>query len=94
VLTLSSTTRVDERDGKRPDGMTLVPWFRGRTPVLNFTCPDTLAPSHPLKTMFQAGAGRGPQLVQIPGYNLYTPLYTGSCGDDGSMVGPGCNGFY
>jgi len=33
-------------DGKRPDGATLDPWSRGRTLVWDFTCPDTLAPSH------------------------------------------------
>ena len=34
------------RDGKRPDGATLVPWREGRVLVWYATCPDTLAPSH------------------------------------------------
>ena len=33
-------------DGKRPDGLTMVPWVQGRSLIWDFTCPDTLAPSH------------------------------------------------
>lgn len=33
-------------DGKRPDGLSLTPWSNGRCLVWDFTCPDTLAPSH------------------------------------------------
>lgn len=33
-------------DGKRPDGLTLVPWFRGQHLVWDATCWDTLADSH------------------------------------------------
>ena len=33
-------------DGKRPDGMTIFPWKKGRCLVWDFTCSDTLAPSH------------------------------------------------
>ena len=43
-------------DGKRPDGATLVPWSHGRHLLLDFTCPDTLAPSHLSRTSFLAGA--------------------------------------
>ena len=32
-------------DGKRPDGMTLVPWKVGRCLTWDVTCPDTLAAS-------------------------------------------------
>ena len=35
-------------DGKRPDGMTLVPWRVGRCLTWDVTCPDTLATSHRL----------------------------------------------
>jgi hypothetical protein len=34
------------QDDKRPDGLTLVPWSSGRCLTWDFTCPDTLAPSH------------------------------------------------
>ncbi|RVE44183.1 hypothetical protein evm_011177 [Chilo suppressalis] len=43
-------------DGKRPDGMTLVPWKLGRALVWDATCVDTLAPSHIPGTSMQAGA--------------------------------------
>jgi hypothetical protein len=33
-------------DGKRPDGITIIPWKEGRCMVWDFTCPDTLAKSH------------------------------------------------
>ncbi|XP_041980282.1 uncharacterized protein LOC121733945 [Aricia agestis] len=43
-------------DGKRPDGMTLVPWSRGRPLVWDATCVDTLAASHVTATTREAGA--------------------------------------
>ena len=37
---------LSRSDGKRPDGVTIVPWECGRCAVWDFTCPDTLAPSY------------------------------------------------
>jgi hypothetical protein len=42
-------------DGKRPDGMTLVPWKMGRPLIWDATCVDTLAPSHLGTTSLRAG---------------------------------------
>src|SRR6266536_310645 len=44
------------QDNKRPDGMTLIPWKRGRSLIWDFTCPDSFAPSHMDKTSLEAGA--------------------------------------
>jgi len=33
-------------DGKRPDGLTVLPWANGHCLVWDFTCPNTLATSH------------------------------------------------
>jgi hypothetical protein len=43
-------------DGKRPDGATLIPWTRGRCLLWDFTCPDTLAPSHLNHSVMAAGS--------------------------------------
>ncbi|KAI8439266.1 hypothetical protein MSG28_013103 [Choristoneura fumiferana] len=39
---------IARADGKRPDGMSLIPWKLGRVLVWGATCVDTLAPSHML----------------------------------------------
>ena len=38
-----SLTQYDDR---RPDGLSLTPWSGGKCLAWDFTCPDTLAPSH------------------------------------------------
>ena len=39
-------TSLARSDGKRPDGMSMMPWKQGRCLVWDVTCPDTLASSH------------------------------------------------
>jgi Reverse transcriptase (RNA-dependent DNA polymerase) len=41
--------------GKRPDGVTSIPWQNGRCLSWDATCPDTYAPSHLLATSVAAG---------------------------------------
>jgi len=54
-------------DGKCPDGVMLVPWSHGRCLLWDFLCPDTLAPSHLLKTCIAAGA-----VAPLAGYHKKT----------------------
>jgi len=42
--------------GKRPDGVTQVPWSRGRCLAWDVTCPDTFAVSHVLASSTRAGS--------------------------------------
>lgn len=42
-------------DGKRPDGMSLIPWHSGKSLVWDATCPDTVAPSHLNSSSVEAG---------------------------------------
>ena len=48
--------RLLRGDGKRPDGASLDPWSGGRYLVWDFTCPDTLAPSHLRQSCREAGS--------------------------------------
>jgi hypothetical protein len=48
--------RLLRDDLKRPDGATLDPWNRGKYLVWDFTCPDTLAPSHLNRSSAAAGS--------------------------------------
>ena len=50
-------TGVSHVDVKRPDGITLVPWKRGKLLVWDATCSDTFAPS------YVEDAARGPGIV-------------------------------
>ena len=43
-------------DGKRPDGVTLLPWARGKAMAWDVTVPDTYADSHLADTATTAGA--------------------------------------
>jgi hypothetical protein len=46
---------LSQNDGKRPDGMTLVPWIKGQPLVWDVTVVDTLADSYVLKTSEVSG---------------------------------------
>ncbi len=49
-------TSLFRSDGKRPDGMSLMPWKRGQCLVWDVTCPDTLAASYLNRAVNGAGA--------------------------------------
>ncbi|XP_063629995.1 uncharacterized protein LOC134801393 [Cydia splendana] len=56
VPAILEPTGMARDDGKRPDGMSLIPWRMGRVLVWDATCVDTLAPSHLHGTTKKAGA--------------------------------------
>lgn len=63
-------------DGKRPDGVTVIPWSSGRSLVWDFTCPDTVAPSHISHTSLAAGAAAGTaESSKIQKYSDLVPNY-------------------
>ena len=47
--------KLERENGKRPDGMTLVPWKQGKALVWDVTCVDTMAPSHIMGSISEAG---------------------------------------
>lgn len=47
---------LSRTDGKRPDGLTLVPWRRGRCLLWDATCVSTFAASHLRQTIRTAGS--------------------------------------
>jgi len=49
-------TSLSRSDGKRPNGLTIVPWACGRSLMLDFTCPDTLASSNLNRAVLGPGA--------------------------------------
>lgn len=69
-------------DGKRPDGLTLIPWQQGRCLVWDVTCVDTLAPSHVRATCVRAGAAAaGAEILKTRKYDeiaagcyMFSPL--------------------
>ena len=47
--------RLLRSDGKRPDGVTVVPWRCGKLLVCDATCPDSFAPSYSSHATLAAG---------------------------------------
>lgn len=54
--TILEPVGISRSDGKRPDGLTLIPWAKGRSLMWDATCVDTVAPSHIASTQKIAGA--------------------------------------
>ena len=68
---------VSREDGKRPDGMPLIPWEEGRPLLCDFTCSDTMAPSH--RDQATSGPGEGActaKSLKIRKYSSLTSTYS------------------
>ena len=55
IPTLKEPRGLSKDDEKRPDGLTLLPWSQGRSLCWDYTCSDTMAPSHVPQTSKEAG---------------------------------------
>ena len=63
-------------DGKRPDGLTVLPWANGRCLVWDFTCPDILAASHLNRAVVSPGlVANDAEDRKTVKYRTLTPLY-------------------
>ena len=49
-------TGLYRSNGKWPDGMSIIPWKRGKVLICDPTCPDTLAPSYNTPATKEAGS--------------------------------------
>ena len=58
--------------GKRPDGITSVPWHKGRCLAWDATCPDTFAQSHVQSSSVSAGAAAA--AAELKKRNKYSDL--------------------
>lgn len=63
------------RDGKRPDGVTQVPWKLGRCIAWDATCPDTFAKSH--VSASSTGAGSAAASAESAKLQKYTDIISG-----------------
>jgi hypothetical protein len=59
VSAVTEPAGVSRTDGKRPDGVTLVPWQAGRTAVWDVTVIDTLATPYLPSTSITPGSAAG-----------------------------------
>jgi len=63
-------------DGKRPDGLTLVPWQSGRSATWDVTVVHTLAPSYVSQNALQAGSATVAALVrELTKYNMLSATH-------------------
>ena len=74
-------------DGKRLDGMSLIPWTRGLPLLWDFTCSDTLAPSN-LSTSASGASwlANTAESAKIRKYSSLIPLFHFSPGSGNPPV--------
>ena len=72
IPTILEPVGVSRDDGKRPDGVSVFPWKKGKLLCWDYTCSDTLAPSH--ITASSRAAGRVAEQAENVKYNKYSVL--------------------
>jgi hypothetical protein len=55
IPSIKEPSGLSRTDGKRPDGLTLIPWHGGKSLIWDVTIVDTVAVSHLAATSSQAG---------------------------------------
>lgn len=81
IPSMREPTGLCRSDGKRPDGVTLIPWCRGRCMAWDVTVVDTIAPSHVSDSVQKASsAATKAETLKIQKYasiaqtHIFTPL--------------------
>ena len=87
-------TSLNRHDDTRPDGLTLCPWASGKCLAWDFTCADTLAPSHlntavtgPGRVACEAEAKKRDKYSSLTSLYHFVPVAVetlGSLGDEAS----------
>ncbi len=68
---------LDRGDGKRPDGITLIPWANGKCLAWDVTCPDTFAASHVGTSATEAGqAAKQAEILKCRKYEALARTFT------------------
>ena len=82
---------LSRSDGKRPDGVSVVPWRNGKLLIWDATSPDTFAPSYSSLASTEAGlvAARAEELkgtkyAPLVPHHIFTPVAI----ETGGVVGP------
>ena len=65
---------LSRSDGKRPDGVSLIPWSRGRCVAWDVTSPYTFAPSHLPTSATQAEAAKTLKYGALTTTHAFVPL--------------------
>jgi len=76
-------------DGKRPDGVTLLPWAKGKPLEWDITVPDTYADSHLADTATTAGTAADKAAGNNEAKYRQLASSTSSCQLPYSRLGPG-----
>jgi len=72
IPTIKEPSGCSRSDGKKPDGLTLIPWKSGKCLIWDFSCRDTFAPSYVKGSA--ARAGHVATLTEIDKHKLYEQL--------------------